>query len=200
MYCIHSIFSVFFGHAQRYVDTLRDVYEGFVIYNFLQLCLASVGYESDIVNWWNRQGNPSIPSSWFWSTCCFGNIPMDAELLRNCKRGVLQFVVVKIVMAIVTFITSAMGVYDEAWVYIFVVYNISFTIALYALMIFYLCCRELLAPFRPVMKCGLLAGMDWFVSCSVARLMLWCVDRPGLSWSRASSSSPFGRGSWCRPA
>jgi hypothetical protein len=152
IYCVHSFFAVFFDSIGFYFDTLKEIYEGFVIYNFLMMCLASVGYDSDIVNFWNRNGNPPLPPSWLWSTCCLGHIPLDHRFLIRCKQGVLQFVVIKLVMAVVILLTSALGKADSAWIYIFIIYNIAYTVALYALFAFYLSTRELLQPFRPVMK------------------------------------------------
>ncbi len=152
IYCIHSFFAVFFDSIGFYFDTLKEIYEGFVIYNFLQMCLASVGYESDICNWWARQGNPPLPSSWLWSTCCLGHVPMDHLFLLRCRQGVLQFVVLKLVMAIVILVTSSLGAADSVWIYVFIIYNLAYTVALYALLAFYLSTRELLQPFRPVMK------------------------------------------------
>ena len=83
--------------------------EGFVIYSFLMMCLAAIGYDSDIVNFWNRNGNPPLPSSWFWSTCCLGHVPLDSRFLVRCKQGVLQFVVVKLIMATVMLVCAAFG-------------------------------------------------------------------------------------------
>ena len=158
VYCINSFFAVYFQKYSFYFDVLKEVYEGFVVYNFLYLCLASVGYDSDLVDWWNRQNNPQLPSSWFYSTCCI-EIHMNAPFLRYCKQGVLQFVIIKIMMAIVIFICSAYDNYaigslnsKNAYIYIFIIYNFSYTIALYSLLLFYLSAKELLTPFKPVMK------------------------------------------------
>lgn len=152
IYCINSFFAVFIESIGFYADTLKEMYEGFVIYNFLMMCLASVGYDSDLVNFWNRSGNPPLPSSWLWSTCCCGHVPLDHRFLVRCKQGVLQFVVVKLVMAVVILLCNELGAADAAWIYIFIIYNVAYTVALYALFAFYLGTKELLQPFKPVMK------------------------------------------------
>lgn len=132
VYCVNSFFAVFFQDYAFYFDVLKEVYEGFVVYNFLSLCLASVGYESDLVNWWTGH-NSQLEASWFWSTCCFGNIPLNAKFLRRCKQGVLQFVVVKCCAAVFIFCSHLGGIYESgnfdaknAYVYVFILYNFRF--------------------------------------------------------------------------
>ena len=159
VYCVNSFFAVYFSNYAFYFDTMKEMYEGFVVYNFLSLCIASVGYESDLVDYWARNGNPAIPSSWMFCTCCLESVPMDARFLRLCKQGVLQFVLVKVLMAVVIFICSAFGVYtignlsaNNGYIWIFIIYNIAYTMALYFLLLFYLSAHDLLKPYKPVMK------------------------------------------------
>lgn len=71
-------------------------------------------------------------------TCCFPSIPINGLFLRQCKQGALQFVLIKPVLAAVTLILDAHGVYgvdelrtDRGFVWVMLVYNISYTVALY---------------------------------------------------------------------
>jgi len=41
---------------------------------------------------------------------------------------------------------------DRGFVWIMIVYNMSYTVALYSLLFFYLGAQDLLAPFKPVIK------------------------------------------------
>jgi len=41
---------------------------------------------------------------------------------------------------------------DQAYLYLTIIYTISYTVALYALVLFYMACRDLLQPFNPVPK------------------------------------------------
>ena len=59
----------------------------------------------------------------------------------------------------VTFILYSKGKYEDgdfsakqSYLYITIIYTISYSIALYALALFYVACRDLLHPFNPVPK------------------------------------------------
>ncbi|OVA16575.1 Organic solute transporter Ost-alpha [Macleaya cordata] len=92
-------------------------------------------------------------------TCCFPPLPLDGRFIRRCKQGCLQFVILKPILVAVTFILYAKGKYEDgnfsakqAYLYVTIIYTISYTMALYALALFYVACRDLLRPFNPVPK------------------------------------------------
>lgn len=67
--------------------------------------------------------------------------------------------ILKPVLVIVTLILYAKGKYEDgnfspnqAYLYLTIIYTISYTMALYALVLFYIACRDLLQPFNPVPK------------------------------------------------
>jgi len=41
---------------------------------------------------------------------------------------------------------------DQSYLYLTIIYTISYTVALYALVLFYVACKDLLQPFNPVPK------------------------------------------------
>jgi hypothetical protein len=60
---------------------------------------------------------------------------------------------------VITFILYAKGKYadgdfsvNQAYLYITMIYTVSYSVALYALALFYVACRDLLRPFNPVPK------------------------------------------------
>ncbi|KAK2714035.1 transmembrane protein 184B-like isoform X2 [Artemia franciscana] len=139
-----------------YFDSVRDCYEAFVIYNFLALCYEYLGGEGNIMS--EIRGKP-IRSSWFYCTCCLVGRTYSIEFLRFCKQATLQFCAVKPVMAFVIIILNSQGLYaDGDWsvhsgyLYVTIIYNISITLALYALFLFYFATKEMLSPFEPVLK------------------------------------------------
>eukprot|EP00898_Chlorokybus_atmophyticus_P000981 jgi/Chlat1/1884/Chrsp145S02204 len=156
VYAISSWFSLVFRHEAIYFDTIRDVYEAWVIYNFLSLCLAYCGGPGAVVV--SLEGQVLKPS-WWWGTCCLPPLQLDGHFLRHVKQGALLFVFVKPVMAAAALILHSCGLYEEGnfdptegYLYISIVYNITYTIALYSLLLFYAATRELLAPFKPLVK------------------------------------------------
>ncbi|XP_043924370.1 transmembrane protein 184B isoform X2 [Protopterus annectens] len=162
---------LFFTNDQYYVyfDTVRDCYEAFVIYNFLSLCYEYLGGESAIMS--EIRGKP-IESSCMYGTCCLWGKTYSIGFLRFCKQATLQFCVVKPLMAIITVILQAFGKYRDGdfdvasgYLYITIIYNISVSLALYALFLFYFATRELLSPYSPVLK--------FFMVKSVIFLSFW---------------------------
>ncbi|XP_029446024.1 transmembrane protein 184B isoform X1 [Rhinatrema bivittatum] len=162
---------LFFTNDQYYVyfDTVRDCYEAFVIYNFLSLCYEYLGGESTIMS--EIRGKP-IESSCMYGTCCLWGKTYSIGFLRFCKQATLQFCVVKPLMATITVILQAFGKYRDGdfnvasgYLYITIVYNISVSLALYALFLFYFATRELLNPYNPVLK--------FFMVKSVIFLSFW---------------------------
>ncbi|KAH7276983.1 hypothetical protein KP509_39G029200 [Ceratopteris richardii] len=151
-----SFLSLTWKNKSIYFSSIRDVYEAWVIYNFLSLCLAWVGGPGAVVT--NLNGGMLRPS-WCLMTCCLPSIPFDGRFIRRCKQGCLQFVILKIVLAAVTFVLYAKDRYEDGnfnikqgYLYITIIYTISYSLALYALVLFYVACKELLYPFKPVPK------------------------------------------------
>ena len=156
LYAVCSWVSLLDRSAGIYLDTIRDCYESWVIYNFLALCLAYVGGAGNVVN---RADGREVEPSLMTGTCCFPSLPVDGAYVKACKRGALQFVIIKPVLAALTLTLVWAGVYgdqeirgDVAYPYIAFAYNASYAVALYALLLFYLGARDLLAPFNPLLK------------------------------------------------
>lgn len=81
------------------------------------------------------------------------------RFIRRCKQGCLQFVILKPMLVAVTLILYAKGKYHDgdfsarqSYLYLTIIYTFSYTMALYALAVFYVACRDLLQPFNPVPK------------------------------------------------
>ncbi|KAJ3601578.1 hypothetical protein NHX12_032546 [Muraenolepis orangiensis] len=162
---------LFFTNEEYYVyfDTVRDCYEAFVIYNFLSLCYEYLGGESAIMA--EIRGKP-IESSCVYGTCCLWGRTYSIGFLRFCKQATLQFCVVKPLMAVITVILQAFGKYRDGdfnvasgYLYVTIVYNVSVSLSLYALFLFYFAARGLLVPYNPVLK--------FFMVKSVIFLSFW---------------------------
>ncbi|KAK7507830.1 hypothetical protein BaRGS_00000795 [Batillaria attramentaria] len=159
IYSFDSFLSLmFFNNDNYYVyfDSIRDCYEAFVIYSFLSLCYEYLGGEGSIMA--EIRGKP-IRSSFLWCTCCLSGQQYTIGFLRFCKQATLQFCIVKPVMAILTLLLQAFGYYKDGnfspasgYLYITIIYNISVSLALYALLLFYFATRELLSAYDPVLK------------------------------------------------
>ncbi|XP_021281534.1 transmembrane protein 184A [Herrania umbratica] len=156
VYALMSFLSLVLPQSSIYFNSIREVYEAWVIYNFLSLCLAWVGGPGAVVL--SLSGRVLKPS-WCLMTCCFPPMPLDGRFIRRCKQGCLQFVILKPILVAVTLILYARGKYKDgnfsprqAYLYLTIIYTISYTMALYALVLFYMACKDLLQPFNPVPK------------------------------------------------
>lgn len=149
---------LFISNDQYYVyfDSVRDCYEAFVIYNFLSLCYEYLGGESAIMS--EIRGKP-VKTSCLYGTCCLMGMTYSIGFLRFCKQATLQFCVIKPLMAVITIILQIYGKYHDGdfdvrsgYLYITIIYNISVSLALYAMFLFYFTTSELLSPYDPVLK------------------------------------------------
>lgn len=83
----------------------------------------------------------------------------DPHTFLAIKRGILQYAWLKPVLAIAAIIMKSTGVYQEGYIglssgYLWsgIAYNISVTLSLYSLGMFWVCMSKDLKPFRPVPK------------------------------------------------
>ncbi|KAG8184580.1 hypothetical protein JTE90_005195 [Oedothorax gibbosus] len=139
-----------------YFDSVRDWYEAFVIYNFLSLCYEYLGGEGNIMS--EIRGKP-IRSSWLYGTCCLRGKTYTIGFLRFCKQATLQFCAVKPLMSLLILVLQPLGKYadgdwrvDGGYVWVVTVSNVSVSLALYGLLLFYFATQELLSPYAPVAK------------------------------------------------
>ncbi|MGH0151128.1 UNVERIFIED_CONTAM: hypothetical protein FKN15_059092 [Acipenser sinensis] len=131
-------------------------------------------------------------SSCMYGTCCLWGKTYSIGFLRFCKQATLQFCVVKPLMAMITVILQAFGKYKDGdfnvasgYLYVTIVYNISVSLALYALFLFYFATRELLSPYSPVLK--------FFMVKSVIFLSFWqgrCAPMKSISSSLKETMNP----------
>jgi len=150
VYAVCSALSLTFDHHAHYINTIRDCYEAYCIHCFLVLMLDFPGGEAAVVEGIKEKGMLHHPTPF----CYCPVIPLGADFIRNMKRTTLQFVVLKPLLAIFSLICLFAGVFDtDAVQYILlVVYNLSYTTALYGLFLFYLGTKKLLKGFSPVGK------------------------------------------------
>ncbi|ORX48512.1 DUF300-domain-containing protein [Hesseltinella vesiculosa] len=97
------------------------------------------------------------------------------------KRGILQFVYVKPILAIVTMLLKAFGYYKEgefswtsSYLYITIIYNFSVCLSLWCLMVFFYATKHDLVGFRPFPKFLCVKAIiffSWWQSVIVALLV-----------------------------
>lgn len=94
--------------------------------------------------------------------CCYMKPrPRTVDLLRECFRGTIQFVVVKPFIGMISIIMVTQDLYFNP-IYqtiMLTIYNISYSLALYYLLVFYLATKEACANYYPVSKFAAVKGI-----------------------------------------
>jgi len=153
---VDSWLSLMFKDFALYFDLIRDCYEAYVLYQFFTL-LVNFLEQGNIPLDEMLSSKPPLPHPW--PMCCLQPIPLGRSFYNWSRLCVLQFAIVKpliTLLAIVLAISDAYGEGDFSptygYVYVVVIDNISITISMYFLILFYQATKEELAPFKPVLK------------------------------------------------
>ncbi|XP_071190293.1 transmembrane protein 184C-like isoform X2 [Salvelinus alpinus] len=156
IYSVDSWIALRYPSIAIYVDTCRECYEAYVIYNFLIFLLnyLSNQYPSLVLMLEVQEQQKHLPP-----LCCCPPWAMGEVLLFRCQLGVLQYTVVRAVTTVIALVCQLCGVYDEgnfsnrnAWTYLVLVNNISQLFAMYCLVLLYKALKDELSQIRPVGK------------------------------------------------
>lgn len=147
LYAIQSWLSLRFRDARIYIDTVRDLYEAYVISSFLYYLIELLGGQDALARTLRTmaQADPEtaqhLGHHGFLLNLVLEPWDLGVEFMLQCKHGVLQYVVVKTMATVLTFVFQSMGVYGEglfewhvAYPYLAFVLNCSVMYALYCLV------------------------------------------------------------------
>ncbi|KND02010.1 uncharacterized protein SPPG_02515 [Spizellomyces punctatus DAOM BR117] len=157
VYAVASFTSLSSRSAADYIDTIRDIYEAFVIYSFFILCINYLGGERALLAMLEQR----MRTHHLWPfNYCFSPMDMsDPETFLFVRRGVLQFVILKPILSVLTMILKLAGQYHEGYIgwtscymWLSLFYNLSVCWSLYCLVLFYVQCSKDLQPYRPMPK------------------------------------------------
>ena len=152
LYSICALLAFVYINEAVYITIIRDIYEGYVVFNFLLLFLEYLGIsENERLERLHAVENIAMPPPWFvlLNRCCFYYSPSSPTFLLKCRVGVLQFFVTR------SFIT-ALSLWLEyfhllchgsmspeyGYVYMTVINSISMGLAMLSLIMYYLSCRH----------------------------------------------------------
>jgi len=157
IYSASSWASIMSIRAALYLDPARDIYEAFTIYTFLQLLINFVGGERSLIVM--MHGRPPIAHPWP-INLFFSKVDIsDPHTFLAIKRGILQYAYLKPILSFATIIMKVTGTYQEGYLgltsgylWMGIIYNVSVTLSLYSLAMFWVCMSDELKPFRPIPK------------------------------------------------
>ncbi|KAK1759329.1 organic solute transporter Ostalpha-domain-containing protein [Echria macrotheca] len=157
LYSISSWVSMVSLEASVFFDPIRDIYEAFTIYTFFQLLINYLGGERALIIM--THGREPVHHLWPLNHVLPRVDISDPYTFLAIKRGILQYAWLKPILSLAAVIMKATGTYQEGYIglnsgYLWsgLVYNISMTVSLYCLGLFWVCMNDDLKPFRPVPK------------------------------------------------
>lgn len=175
LYSMQSWLSLrFHGPARVYFDTIRDLYEAYVIQSFVYYLIELLGGEDRMAALLSRKDSHYGNHGRFLTKVLrMKRWRMGRDFLFNIKYGVLQYVVVKTFMTLLTtFVFLPSGIYGEgkfswssAYTYTTFILNVSVMYALYCLvMLFHAVQSDLSSPinWHPLGKFLCVKGVVFF--------------------------------------
>ncbi|KAJ5773910.1 hypothetical protein N7457_008806 [Penicillium paradoxum] len=157
IYAVSSWTSIVSLKAAQFLAPVRDIYEAFTIYTFFQLLINFLGGERAVIIM--AHGRPPISHAWPLNHFLPKIDVSDPHTFLAVKRGILQYAWLKPILALVSIVMKATDTYQEGYIgissgYLWtgIIYNVSVTISLYSLAMFWVCLHDDLMPFRPVPK------------------------------------------------
>lgn len=155
IYAINAWLGLVYPEQAVYVDSARECYEAYVIYNFMIYLLNYLNMEMDLEA--SLELKPQVYH--IFPLCCMPPWAMGREFVHMCKHGILQYTVVRPLTTFISFICKLSGVYGEgtfqgnvAFPYLIAVNNLSQFIAMYCLVLFYKANIAELRPMKPLPK------------------------------------------------
>ncbi|CAG5135143.1 unnamed protein product, partial [Candidula unifasciata] len=129
IYALNAWFALRFPGAAIYLDTLRECYEAYVIYNFMAYLLSFLNHEYPHLDI-QIENNP--PVGHIFPLCLLPPCQYSSKFIQHCKHGVLQYTVVRPTMTVIALICEMFDKYSEgdfnfksAWSYIVIINNVS---------------------------------------------------------------------------
>eukprot|EP00667_Euglena_gracilis_P003171 EG_transcript_3183 len=157
IYGLCSFFSLLYKDLAIFIDVARDTYEAFILYQFMALLVEYCGGERELVRVLNckqARAKHLVPF------CCLG-FTVDKDFLLLCKRGTLQYCIVKPLTAIIAMVCYIFGVYHDgdldfaapdAYPTLFVINNLCVGVSMYYLVLFGTALEDELKIHKPMMK------------------------------------------------
>eukprot|EP00051_Salpingoeca_urceolata_P013333 m.167184 g.167184 ORF g.167184 m.167184 type:complete len:413 (+) comp17765_c0_seq4:315-1553(+) len=155
IYAINSWLALRFDGAAIYLDTVRECYEAYVIYNFFAFLMEFLhqrpGFEQQLAQ---RPKKPHM-----FPLCCVTPWTMGRPFLRKCRHGVVSYVIVRPLCTAIALISELLDGYGEGeidfsktWIYTVIITNFSQAWAMYCLILLYVALKPDLKPIKPLPK------------------------------------------------
>ena len=176
VYSLSSFLSLLLSQHIIYFNLVRDCYEAFVLYQFFSLLVYYYDTTSrDTLDMDNdaQTGDylTRLPSRYHpFPCCCLPLIKPGPSFLRTVKQCILQYVFIKPLLAIVAIVLELFDLYGEGSLYygkgymwITFILNVSISISLYALLLFYDVIQKVIKEHKPLRKLLAIKVLIFFI-------------------------------------
>ncbi|KAK7377457.1 hypothetical protein VNO80_02882 [Phaseolus coccineus] len=193
VYALESFLSVLDSDAAFNSEIIRECYEAFALYCFERYLIACLGGEDRTIQFMENMNltDSSIPL--LKEAYAYGVVEhpfplnlflkdwnLGSEFYQSVKIGIVQYMLLKMICAVLATILQSFGVYGEGkfewkygYPYLALVLNFSQTWALYCLVQFYSVIKDKLKPIKPLAKFltfKSIVFLTWWQSVAVAFL------------------------------
>eukprot|EP01116_Phalansterium_solitarium_P015820 TRINITY_DN3538_c0_g2_i1.p2 TRINITY_DN3538_c0_g2~~TRINITY_DN3538_c0_g2_i1.p2 ORF type:complete len:486 (+),score=149.83 TRINITY_DN3538_c0_g2_i1:99-1460(+) len=163
LYALMSMFSLYFFRYERWFGLIRDSYEAYALYMFVALCTQYAGGEEPLGQAL-EQMDPIRLMMPLWCT-----VKPGRRMLKSIKQSVLQYVILKPAISILTTLFVIVGLYaegewrpDRFYLYATILYNVGVSVSLYGLVLFYKVTHEELRAYKPLLKFAVIKFIVFF--------------------------------------
>ena len=155
VYTVAGWLEMLFPDTRIVAHSLVNFWEALVIYSFFNLILEYVGGEHNWLVCVQHTHPEGLNHTWPFNYC-FKPMDLDPKWMRYCKLACFQFVLIKPIYGLLMLPLVISGDSEHApWSVIStIVYNVTYTVALYALALLYMTTHDhpSLKPKRPLAK------------------------------------------------
>lgn len=157
IYSLNAWIAMIIPETGLYLDSMREVYESFVIYSFMKYLLNFLQFDTNLQQYIHHKTGPGH----IFPFCCLPNCVGGRLFLIRCKHGILQYVVIRPITSVIAFTSQLFGFYGEGnynplsgytYPVLLIINNGSQILAMYCLVIFYTGYQQELRPMKPLAK------------------------------------------------
>ncbi|GMH01038.1 hypothetical protein Nepgr_002877 [Nepenthes gracilis] len=172
VYASESFLSLLDSKAAFNCEVIRDCYEAFALYCFERYLIACLGGEDNTIEFMEHKSVATSDTPLLEESYSYGIVEhpfplnyllrewyLGPDFYYGVKIGIVQYMIVKMICALLAMGLEAFGVYGEGkfqwnygYPYLAVVLNFSQTWALYCLVKFYSVTKDKLEPIKPLAK------------------------------------------------
>eukprot|EP00050_Salpingoeca_kvevrii_P016057 m.52223 g.52223 ORF g.52223 m.52223 type:complete len:400 (+) comp6676_c0_seq2:229-1428(+) len=156
IYAVTSWLGLRFYGAAIYLDTVRECYEAYVIYNFFNYLLVYLRLNNDN---FDLELTRRPPQKLLFPLCKLKPWRMGGSFLGKCTHGVTSYILVRPLVTMIALACETFDAYgegeirgDKAYAYLAFITNCSQAWAMYCLVLFYTAFKKDLKEIKPFGK------------------------------------------------